>query len=373
MKKIGYTMLLTATVVSASALAQDAVTLYGAIDTGVEYFTNAAPTGGSVARIPVIGGGDLPSRIGVRGSEDLGGGLKGIFTLEDGFSASNGAMQQNSRLFGRQAFVGLKGDWGQLSFGRQYSMTNWGLADSNVLGPTGFGGLASFDPYLLAARVDNSVLYLGTFSGFTVGANYSFGRDTQSAGNCAGETAADSRACRALSAMLKYDGNSWGVAATYDRQRGGAGAAPITVVPGLPGVAFQKSGDTDTRNHLNGYFMLGSVRVGGGLLQRTVTGDVKRVKSYLSYLGASVPFGPWALDTQILHIKNSDYDANGTLGTVRLNYNFSKRTALYGMVSEMRNSGKGGVYSVSASTAVPAVPAPGKSQTGVMVGVRHYF
>ncbi|CAB3808405.1 Outer membrane porin protein [Paraburkholderia caffeinitolerans] len=372
MKKVLGALALAATV-SAPAFAQSSVTLYGIVDTGVEYFTHATPTGGSMVRMPVVGGGDMPSRWGLKGAEDLGGGMKAIFTLESGFSAANGALQQGGRLFGRQAYVGLSGPWGQLTFGRQYSMTNWGMAESNVMGAGGFGGLASFDPYLLAARFDNSVVYMGTFSGLTVGTSYSFGRDASAAGNCPGQSGNDFLACRAISAMLKYDHDAWGVAATYDEQRGGAGATPVTVVPGAAGIAFTKSGDTDRRYQLAAHVDIKSVRVGAGWLHRVIEGDSRSAKTDIEYLGVSVPYSAWIFDAQVAHVGSDGYDAHGTMGTLRANYNLSKRTAIYGVFAYMKNSGQQGIYSVSASSAVPAAPHPGSNQLGVEIGVRHLF
>ncbi|SDR62251.1 Outer membrane protein (porin) [Paraburkholderia tuberum] len=373
MKKTRIAMTAAAAIASAPVFAQSSVTLYGIVDTGIEFLTHATPTGGSVARMPVIGGGDVPSRWGIRGTEDLGGGLKTVFTLESGFSASNGALQQGGRLFGRQAYVGLSGPWGQLTFGRQYSMTNWGMVESNIIGSGGFGGLASFDPFLLAARFDNDVVYMGTFYGVTVGASYSFGRDSSATANCPGQSANDFLACRAVTGMLKYEGNAWGVATTYDEQRGGAGATPVTVVPGAPGIAFTKSGDTDRRYQVAAHVDIKSVRLGAGWLHRVVEGDVRSARVDIGYLGASVPYGAWIFDAQVAHIHNGDFDANGTMGTLRANYNLSKRTALYGVFAYMKNSGKQGIYSVSASSAVPAAPHPGSNQLGGEIGIRHLF
>lgn len=373
MKTKGLAALAVAATASTPAFAQSSVTLYGIVDTGVEYLTHATPTGGSLARMPVLGGGDMPSRWGIKGAEDLGGGLKAVFTLESGFSASNGASQQGGRLFGRQSYVGLSGPWGQVTFGRQYSMTVWGMTDSNILGAGGLGGLASFDPYLLAARFDNSVVYMGTFSGLTAGASYSFGRDSSAAGNCPGQTGNDFLACRAVSAMLKYDTNIWGIAATYDEQRGGAGAAPVTVVPGLPGIAFTKSGDTDRRYQLAAKLFVGPVQLGAGWIHRQIEGDVQSAITNLEYLAASLPYGVWTFDAQISRIDNGKYDADGTMGAVRANYNLSKRTALYGVLAYMKNNGKGAIYSASAGSVVPAAPHAGSNQLGVELGIRHRF
>ncbi|WP_396333438.1 porin [Burkholderia anthina] len=373
MKKAILAVLLTAAAASAPALAQSSVALYGIVDTGIEFITHATPTGGSLARMPVIGGGDVPSRWGLKGTEDLGGGLQAIFRLESGFSASNGALLQAGRLFGRQAYVGLSNSWGQLTFGRQYSMQTWGMIGTNIMGAAGIGGVGSLDGALLADRFDNAIAYMGTFSGLTVGASYSLGRDASAAGNCAGQTGSDFLACRGLSAMMKYDADNWGAAATYEELRGGPGSAPIAVVPGAPGVGFSKSGDTDRRYQLNAHFKTGPVLVGVGWIHRLLHGDTRSVRTDIEYLGATMLYGVWQFDAQVSHIGNSDDDANGTLGVVRANYNLSKRTAVYGVVGYMKNSGQGATYSVSAGTAVPAAPFHGSNQVGVEMGIRHTF
>src|SRR5579864_634625 len=128
------------------ALAQSSVTLYGIVDTGVEYVTHANTNGDSVVRMPGITG-TLPSRWGLRGTEDLGGELSALFVLENGFNVRGGDLGQGGRLFGRQAWVGMKSaTWGTLSFGRQYSMAYLGIQESDLLGPNIYG-IASFDAY----------------------------------------------------------------------------------------------------------------------------------------------------------------------------------------------------------------------------------
>ncbi|MGH8783237.1 porin, partial [Paraburkholderia sp.] len=141
--------------VSASAYAQSSVTLYGILDTGVEYVSHANAAGNGVVRMPGITG-EIPSRWGLRGSEDLGGGYKAVFNLENGFNTRGGDVNQGGRLFGRQAWVGIASPYGQLSFGRVYTMTYWAMIDSDVLGPDIYGS-GSLDSYLPNARSDNTV------------------------------------------------------------------------------------------------------------------------------------------------------------------------------------------------------------------------
>src|SRR5215469_4261582 len=82
------------------ALAQGSVTLYGILDTGIEYVTHANRAGDSVVRMPGITG-EMPSRWGLRGTEPLGGNLSTIFVLESGFNVRGGDSGQGGRLFGR--------------------------------------------------------------------------------------------------------------------------------------------------------------------------------------------------------------------------------------------------------------------------------
>jgi len=197
-------------ITAAPAFAQSNVTLYGIIDTGIEYVTHADASGNSVVRMPGVTG-ELPSRWGIRGNEDLGGEWSAVFTLESGFNTKAGTLNQGGRLFGRQAYVGFKGPYGTVTFGRQYTMTYWAILDSDLLGPDIYGGTGSFDQYLPSARSDNTIAYKGTFGGLTAGATYSFGRDSAGTGNspgqgtCVGSVPGSAQTCREWSAMLRYD------------------------------------------------------------------------------------------------------------------------------------------------------------------------
>ncbi len=100
-----------------AAHAQNSVTLYGLIDAGITYTNNQSGSKNVQATSGQVNG----SRWGLRGSEDLGGGLKAIFTLENGFNIDTGKFGQNGAEFGRQAFVGLSSNqYGAVTLGRQY-------------------------------------------------------------------------------------------------------------------------------------------------------------------------------------------------------------------------------------------------------------
>ena len=106
------------------AWAQSSVTLYGSVDNFVQYLGN-----GSTHSFSNRSGGDSGSSLGIRGEEDLGGGLKAKFVLESGYNTNNGAFfVDSSTLFYRQAWVGLTHDnYGSLTFGRQYQPTFWAI------------------------------------------------------------------------------------------------------------------------------------------------------------------------------------------------------------------------------------------------------
>jgi predicted porin len=355
---------------AAQVHAQSSVQIYGLYDVAIERLTNPSTAGGSLVRVPDLAGGTAPSRLGFRGTEDLGGGLATIFTLEMGFAPDSGNMNQGGRAFGRQAFVGMKGEFGEVTIGRVYTMLGGSLADIDVMGP-GQYGLGALDPYLPNARADNAVAYRGTFSGISVGATYSLGRDSSSAGgpgatNCPGESGTDKGACREWSALLRYDAANWGAAVGYDRYRGGAGAL----------VAFgpNSSALTDTRVNVGAYGKFGPLKVGGGVLSRknegvtTITATANP-RSSIYYIAASYNFTPaWVLEGQLARYDLKDSGNDTDQAVVRALYNFSKRTATYVEVGNVRNKGTA-ARSVSSGGTVAA----GATQTGLMAGIRHTF
>lgn len=362
MKRI---LLASALALAATGAHAQNVTLYGILDTGIEYVNHANAQGDATWRMPSNTGGLMPSRWGLRGTEDLGNGLKALFTLESGFGVDTGVSGQGGRLFGRAAWVGLSGNWGTVTLGRQSNMTFFALLDSDVMGPAVYG-LGSLDNYIPNTRSDNAIGYRGTFSGLTVGATYSFGRDAAASGgpaatNCAGEVPGDRKACRQVTALLKYDLGPGGVAAAYDQLRGGTGAAG----------GLSSSDTSDTRTVLNGYYRFGDLKIGGGWIGR-ITRAATRSEANLYYLGASYALSPaWTLDGQVARLKNKTTDARSTLATVRATYSLSKRTAVYGLVGYMDNN-KNANLSVSGGQALAGLPN-GLNQTGVMLGMRHSF
>jgi predicted porin len=169
---------------SASAFAQSGVTLYGVIDEGINYTNNVS--GHSLTE--VASGFAQGSRWGLKGTEDLGGGLKALFQLENGFNASTGKAAQGGLLFGRQAYVGLSDNQlGSVTLGRQYDSVIDYLAPTTVAGNWGgtmFGHPYDNDNMIYSFRVNNTVKYTSpSLGGFQFGGTYSFSNDTSFANN----------------------------------------------------------------------------------------------------------------------------------------------------------------------------------------------
>ncbi|MDX3893101.1 porin [Pusillimonas sp.] len=355
------------------------VTLYGIVDTAIEYVNNIydVQTGETHSSTHFTNlTSSVPSRWGLRGTEDLGNGLSAIFTLESGFNTGTGTSSQGGRLFGRQAFVGLKGDWGQVAFGRQYNMLAHGLMQADFLGPNAYG-LSSLDSYIPNARMDNSITYVGNFNGFKLGAAYSRGRDTVAAngpsGTGCGVDYTDQSACSAWSAMLGYDTANWGVAAAYDVIRGNEGANNWN---GL------ERDEKDRRWTVNGYVKFDALKVGLIYLNRK---NDAGLRSYAGELGdrndlwtlnAAFQVSPAVvLDGSVnyLRYKDADESSKAWFYVARATYSFSKRTAVYASAAYIRNKGDSAL-SAAGGTAGPGFQAEaGGNQTAVMAGLRHSF
>jgi len=189
-----------------AAHAQNSVTLYGLIDAGITYTNNQSGSKNVQATSGQVNG----SRWGLRGSEDLGGGLKAIFTLENGFNIDTGKFGQNGAEFGRQAFVGLSSNqYGAVTLGRQYDSV------VDYLGPlaltsTQFGGTQAAHPFDNdnldnSFRINNSVKYQSVnYGGLKVGGLYGFS-------NAAGGFSDN----RAYSLGTSYNYGPLNVAASY--------------------------------------------------------------------------------------------------------------------------------------------------------------
>ena len=216
MKKI-----LIATAVAASfasvAHAQSSVTLYGTLDAGITYTSNV----GGHSQWAVGSGSVDENRFGLRGVEDLGGGLKTIFTLEQGFNLNNGSQATGGKMFSRQAFVGLSSQAGTVTLGRQYdAMQDFvsPLSATGSWGGTNFAHIGNVDHLdkNSADATNNSIKYTSAnYAGLSFGGTYGFSNDSKFANN------------RAYSFGAGYENAGLRIGAGYAQQNnpGGANAA----------------------------------------------------------------------------------------------------------------------------------------------------
>ncbi|KVR12101.1 porin [Burkholderia ubonensis] len=192
-------------VFATAAHAQSSVTLYGLIDAGITYTNNQGGHSAWQQSTGSVNG----SRWGLRGAEDLGGGLKAIFTLENGFGINNGTLKQNGREFGRQAFVGLSHSvYGSVALGRQYDSVVDYLGPLSLTG-TQYGGTQFAHPFdndnlNNSFRINNAVKYQSAdYNGLKFGALYGFSNSSNFANN------------RAYSVGASYSFMGFNVAAAY--------------------------------------------------------------------------------------------------------------------------------------------------------------
>ncbi|MFT4066361.1 porin [Paraburkholderia sp.] len=170
---------------SHAALAQSSVTIYGIIDQGINYISNAQALNAAGARVgktqwttssTVMAG----NQLGFLGSEDLGGGYKAIFRLETGFDIGTGKLQEGGTFFGRQAYVGMTTPYGSVTLGRQYDSVVDFLRPLSAAAVGGGGTFTAhgndIDNFADTYRTNNAVKYTSpSWRGLTVSGMYSFG------------------------------------------------------------------------------------------------------------------------------------------------------------------------------------------------------
>jgi predicted porin len=201
-----------------TAHAQSNVTIYGIVDAGIVRETGGAS--GDVTK--VTSGIGSQSRIGFRGTEDLGNGLSAIFTLESGYRIDDGSLDNtSSALFNRQAFVGLSSkEFGTLTLGRQYNPLYNAL--SKVADPFGAGYAGSaknlFPAGGVNTRVSNAIVYATPkWSGFSIEGMYALG-----------EQAGDNTAGRLFSIGFNYTYGGLNAALVYNNRNNDTVASGTT-------------------------------------------------------------------------------------------------------------------------------------------------
>lgn len=355
---------------SGAAMAQSSVTLFGIVDTGVSYVSNA--DGGNGSNYGMHTSGNATSRLGLRGTEDLGGGLKAGFWLEGEIFGDDG--NADGFDFKRESTVRLSGNFGEVRLGRETTPTFRAGLKYDLFGATGIGqnmGYKRWSPVggfdTAAADNDNNTIRANNMvsystpnmSGFNANISYAF--DEKQGVNKAG---------RYIGGNVGYDNGPLSVTAAYGTLAGSAG-------------------DRDEYS-IGASYNFGVAKVAGLAQQVKYKSDIvgERSAKYNNYLlGVSAPVG----GVGEVKLQYAMYDQKGTLwadqnglhrGTkahqLSLGYvhNLSKRTAVYGTVAYLKN--KDGSSMSLASKGVDNTVGRkdngfARNQTGVQVGIRHAF
>lgn len=369
-----------------SASAQSSVTLYGIIDAAV--VGESGNKAGSVTKL--TGGAASGSRLGFRAKEDLGDGLFATFVLEGGFSTDNGTTPQgysganpNGITWGRQSFVGLGGNFGTVTLGRQYTsyLTTLVASDpfglgmagqaTNVMSPTGSNG-----------RVNNAIKYITPkLNGFTGELLYVLGEVTgdTSIGRTLGFAAAYMNG--PLSVRLAYNNEN---SPTFNALNG----RPSTDVTkntllaanynfgsatGYLGYAINKGATV----YLGNAHFLGTTTAYSPYTPTTTTTAAAAIAASLHpsldstdvLVGITVPFGASKIIAS--YIRHNDKTANDNSANqfgVGYTYALSKRTDLYAAYAVINNKNGSG-YTVGNAGDVLF----GSGDKAYNLGVRHSF
>ena len=369
------------------AHAQSSVTLYGLIDAGVSYVSNVKDsTGGSSHAFQYGDGVASGSRWGLRGTEDLGGGLKAIFVLESGFNSGTGAAGQGGALFGRQAYVGLQSkDVGTVTFGRQYALTVDVLGGNYSTGANTAAGNYAWHvndvDQLTSSRINNAVKFSSAnFAGLTFGGLYGF---SNQAGAFAGAPATGTAggSSRAYSFGANYANGPFSIGAAYTDINYPSQASPAfsTALAGA---------STGTIRELRTFGVGGRYTVGPAMLWALWTNTLFSPLSGSSTLyNAYDAGGRYAFNTALYGGLGYTYSrASGSFAghwnqlNAVVDYSLSKRTDVYLLGIYQRASGQdanGAALQAQIGTSTssffqPSGPGANK-QIAARVGIRHRF
>ncbi|MDX9886667.1 porin [Thauera sp.] len=342
--------LAVAGLVSAPAFAQSNVTIYGVADAYMAFGDHGDNDMGAINS-----GGLSGSRLGFRGVEDLGNGLKAVFTFEQGYNVDDGTgLGGNSR----QSFVGLSGGFGTVSLGRQYAPGYDFIADSfgssPILSPQAIlsGAVGSTIDASSDARWNNSVAYNGAFSGLKVRAIYSMDADVS--GRSATEVGTDPYDDDALGLGLDYSNGPLRVAAVYQYLKDGVGSA---------------TSDDQTEWSVGGSYNFGILTLAANYQDYEAVGNLSGNDGDIWQVGVVVPVGAAGnvhlgygeLDADLADAKAKSY-------SIAYTHALSKRTTAYAGYNRTDND---------TGLNIGVVPAPagvtGEEADVFAVGVRHTF
>jgi predicted porin len=338
---------------SSRSFAQSSVTIYGILDNGLEYLSNAPGPGGKPSSVfRETSGGRASSRLGFKGDEDLGGGIKAIFTLESGLNMTNGTLLQGGRLFGRQAMVGLSTPYGDFTAGRQRTPIYDYFTPLDPLDYSSYG-LDDQDAQFVG-RADNSIKYAASTGPFSIDALYSVGYDGTIVNG--GPVPGSFRVGKEYDVGARYAQGPFYATVVYEQRQGqdvttsgqkeqrlAAGASYAVVSPLKLFVGYEWFHSTITATAQRQTMIYGGVR-------------------YSVSVPLSVSAGTYYHDITSSSQRPVSFGVNA-------DYALSKRTRLYLDVTYVKNSNDSNLGASGFASSIVA----GQNQTGVLAGIVHLF
>jgi predicted porin len=374
-----------------AAHAQNSVTLYGVIDDSIQYTHNATPNGDNL--VGLYQGNLSGSRWGLKGAEDLGGGLKAIFQLENGFNPNNGKLGQGSRMFGRQAFVGLASDQlGTFTMGRQYDPLVdlvQGITADNYFSST-FAAAGDVDNNDNSSRTNNALKYVSpVFSGLQVEGMYALGGVAGATGS--GQTwslaAAYNQGALSLAAGYFVADNPSVTTAQRPSTASGsgwAGTSDGTFDGSLVNLGYQSAKSINIAR-VAAQYVIGSFTVGANYSNAQYKADAQSVFGTSEKFNTGQAFLNYQATPALLlgagySYTRSSGDTSATYNQISLgsDYHLSKRTDVYLIGAWQHASGStrsaDGTQVVSAQASVGSYGVSGTdTQAIVSLGIRHKF
>lgn len=336
-------------VMSTGAAAQSSVTIYGVAD----MYIGHTSAGGRGSVTSVDSGGLAASRVGFRGIEDLGGGLKALFTLENGVLSDTGAAADATRAFNRQSWVGIGSSWGEVRFGRQNTPAFWMCGNLDAAGCATYASLLN-NVSGYAPRFDNVLYYMSPdMSGFKVQGGISLG-EQQAPANRSGLNA------RMFGAEYRA-ANFW-VGLNHASQD-----------------SANKSVEAKA-TFLGGNFDYGQGKVYAGFHRGNMNGANMATNVRGRNYSAWSLSADWRLSTTttlgVLYGRADDktaFNADVRQASLIATHALSRRSTLYSTLTKLQNK-NGGTFSLgSAGPITRNAPLAGQAVSGFQVGVRHMF
>lgn len=381
---------------SSAAFAQSNVQIYGNVDASMVKYSGTSTGVPGAAAGNAAGNGSITkidsnlikqSRIGFRGNEDLGGGMKAVWTAEASLASDGGAAAQQAGASGlggawRQMFVGVEGNFGSATAGRMYTPFFKTVAAVDNFNMTGVGAVGNIHPIAAqTARFSSSINYTTpSFNGLTASVMMGMSEvpsdsTTKPKGESFNVVYANGPIVASAAHLKVKDA---------DLTNGTGNSTGTTGVLGTGATAAYTAGLDIKANVFGGTYDFGMAKVGAAYVTAKATNAGATALDNKGWtVNATVPFGAHAFKIQ--HNRTNDKLASNEDAThwgLGFQYNLSKRTSLQAQYGKVSNK-NGATYGVDprttlgatgfASPAVPGVAGATSREKGLVFGMNHDF